>query len=159
MITQQVFGIVDGKEVLLFSLKNKQDDVLTITNYGGIITYWSAKNKDGISENITIGFDSIEKYLPNHPNFGALIGRYANRIAKGKFTIDGTDYQLGLNEGENQLHGGIHNFTKVLWDATIDGETLILLHESQDGNEGFPGNLKVKVSFHLSDGNELTIRY
>lgn len=159
MITQQPFGTIEGKEVLLFSLKNKQGDVLTITNYGGIITSWSAKNKNDISENITIGFDSIEKYLTNDPNFGALIGRYANRISKGKFTIDGTDYQLGLNEGENQLHGGKHNFTKVIWDATTDNETLVFQHESPDGNEGFPGNLKVKVSFHLSDDNELNSCY
>jgi aldose 1-epimerase len=159
MITQQLFGSIDGREIHLFSIKNNQNDTLSITNYGGIITSWTAKDKHGKHENITIGFNALEKYLPNEPDFGALIGRYANRIGKGQFIIDETNYQLGLNEGRNQLHGGAHNFTKVIWNATVEGDILFLEHESPDGNEGFPGNLKVKVSFHLSDENELTITY
>jgi aldose 1-epimerase len=161
MITRQPFGTIAGKEVFLFTFKNKKNDTLSITNYGGIITSWTARNKKGKQENITIGFNSLEKYLPNKHNFGALIGRYANRIAGARFKLNDITYHLGKSEGRHQLHGGIHNYSKAVWHAIIDAdrEQLILLHASRDGDEGFPGNLIVRVIFHLNDENELSIQY
>lgn len=161
MIRKESFGWVKGKEVFLYHLSNNKGDVLSISNYGGIITSWTAADRQGQRQNITIGFKSLDRYLPNDPNFGALVGRYANRIARGHFNIDGKGYQLGLNEGRNQLHGGSDNFTKAIWDAVADEDynTLILTLESPDGNEGYPGNLKVRISFQLSEDNGITIHY
>jgi aldose 1-epimerase len=161
MIQQEKFGFTGQKEVYLFRMQNNNGDTLSITNYGGIITSWTALDKQGNRKSITAGFHKLESYLPNEPNFGAIIGRYANRIAGAQFTLNDHLYTLSKNEGNNQLHGGHDNFTKVVWHANIDTEKdrLILIHESKDGNEGFPGNLIVRVSFHLSDDNELTIHY
>lgn len=160
-ITQQHFGnLDDGREVHLFTLVNSNGVEVQITNYGGIITTLKTPDRSGTLENIVLGFDNFQDYLGEHPYFGALIGRYGNRIANGHFKLEGTEYQLATNDGENHLHGGEQGFDKVLWDAeVIDGQALQLTYLSPDGEEGYPGNLEVEVTYTLTDENELFIDY
>lgn len=138
---------------MLFTLKNERDIVIKITNYGGIITEIHTPDRDGNSGNIALGFDNLEQYLAGHPNFGALIGRYGNRIADARFSLDGETYQLAANNGDNSLHGGIVGFDDVLWDAEViscdERAVLKLSYISVDGEEGFPGTLKVEVTYEL----------
>ena len=160
-ITRADWGETDGKKVYLYTLTNQQGVAVKITNYGGIITSWTAPDKNGQMANIVLGFDSLSTYLAGHPYFGALIGRYGNRIAKGSFTIDGNIYNLVTNNGENHLHGGTKGFDKVVWDAKEGDSTasLTLTYLSKDGEEGYPGNLHVTVVYTLTDDNELLIDY
>ncbi|MEI9946383.1 MAG: aldose epimerase family protein [Chitinophagaceae bacterium] len=162
-ITSITWGQLDGKEVKLFTLTNKNGGEVKITNYGAIITSWVAPEKNGSFSNVVLGFDSLKNYLSRgNPFFGALAGRYANRIGKAKFTLDGTTYNLTANNGPNQLHGGRKGFDKVVWDAEAIVEknpSITLTYFSKDGEEGYPGNLKVKVIYSLSDANELSIDY
>ena len=152
------FGKADQKEVFLYTLTNSNGIVVKITNYGGIITSLLVPDKDGRMGDIVLGYDSLEGYLASSPYFGAIVGRYANRIAKGKFTLNGKNYKLAINNGNNSLHGGLKGFDKVVWDATEMNDTagvhLILTYLSKDGEEGYPGNLKVKVVYTLNDQNE-----
>lgn len=146
------FGEVNGKKVLLFALTNSKGDTLKITNYGGTVTSWIAADKQGNKSNIVLGFDSLKGYLEKPPYFGALIGRYGNRIAKGKFTLDSNTYTLATNNGVNHLHGGNTGFDKVVWDVTEHTpNSLSLSYLSKDGEEGYPGNLQVKVKYSFSD--------
>ncbi len=160
-VSSSPFGKSDGKEATLFTLRN---DKLTvkITNYGGILTEILAPDRKGNFANICLGFDSLERYLQGHPYFGALIGRVANRIAGGKFTIDGQEYHTLLNNPVKKpvstLHGGKVGFDKKIWDAKVDGDSLILSLTSPDGEEGFPGTLKIVVTYTLS-GDTLKIDY
>lgn len=153
----------DGKQVFLFTLTNNNGVQVKISNYGGTITSWevpSSKNSNGNS--IVLGFDSLSGYLAKPPYFGATIGRYGNRIANGKFKIGDSTYTLATNNGKNHLHGGIKGFDKVVWDANeiVDSiPSLTLNYLSKDGEEGYPGNLKVQVTFSLNDENELQIEY
>ena len=136
--------------------------VVKISNYGGKITSWLAPDKAGKTDDIVLGFDSAKKYTPAVPYFGAIIGRYGNRIALGKFSIDGVAYQLPTNNGKNSLHGGNKGFDKVVWTAepTVDTvSALTLTYLSKDGEEGYPGNLKVTVKYTLTDADELKIDY
>ncbi len=150
----------DGTPVYLFTLKNKNDIAISISNYGGTITSIHAPDRNGSSENIALGFEDFESYLGSHPFFGATIGRYANRISNSSFRINGKKYQLAPNEGPNHLHGGITGFDKVVWDfETPDEQTLVLSYSSEDGDEGYPGTLHVTVTFTLTDRNELKIDY
>lgn len=162
-ITQQEWGNADGKNVSLFTLKNSNDVVVTISSYGGIITSWLAPDREGSKANIVLGFNTLDKYVSGHPFFGALVGRYGNRIAKGKFTIDGEQYTLATNDGANHLHGGKKGFDKMVWDAVIDSSSspskLKLSYLSKDGEEGYPGNLSISVTYTLTDNNELVIDY
>jgi aldose 1-epimerase len=160
-VTKQDFGKTDGKPVYLFTLTNKNGVQVKITNYGGIVTSWVAPDKNGNKSNIVLGFDSLSGYLAKSPYFGALVGRYGNRIANGKFKIGDTTYTLATNNGKNHLHGGLKGFDKVVWDATITDSVpaLTLDYTSKDGEEGYPGNLKVTVIYTLSDDNELGIEY
>lgn len=160
-IAQELFGhLEDGREVHLFTLVNSNGTEAKIINYGGIITSLKVPDRDGISENIVLGFDNLEDYISGHPYFGAVIGRYGNRIANGYFELDGTEYHLARNNGENHLHGGITGFDKVLWNAEIvDGSALQLTYLSPDGEEGYPGNLEVSVTYTLTGENELIIDY
>jgi aldose 1-epimerase len=157
-IMKENFGTVDGKPVYLFTLKNKNGITFRITNYGGIITSILVPDKNGKFGDIALGYDSLGGYLKSTPYFGAIVGRYANRIAKGRFTLDGKTYQLAINNGNNTLHGGIKGFDKVVWDATVlsdsAGVSLILTYLSRDGEEGYPGNLSVRVTYRLTDSNE-----
>lgn len=152
---------LDGKEVKLFTLKNDKGIVTQITNYGGrVVTLWTP-GKDGKMEDIVLGYETIDGYLnSNEIYFGALIGRYGNRIAKGKFNLNDKEYTLATNNGENHLHGGIKGFNNVVWDATqINKQTLELTYLSKDMEEGYPGNLKTKVVYTLTNNNELKVEY
>jgi aldose 1-epimerase len=153
-VEKSFFGMSpEGDSVTLFTLKNELDLVIKIMNFGGIITEINTPDRNGKLLNITLGFDNLDQYLAGHPNFGALIGRYGNRIAKASFSLDGETYQLAANNGNNSLHGGIIGFDDVLWDAEViscdERAALRLSYFSPDGQEGFPGNLKVVVTYEL----------
>lgn len=163
-IKKQSFGkTVDGNEVHQYILKNKKGMEISVINYGGIITSWKAKDRDGIYQDIVLGFDNIYDYETKNPYFGALIGRYGNRIAKGKFSIDDKNYNLATNNDVNHLHGGSKGFDKVLWDVDeILGDSsasLVLKYMSSDMEEGYPGNLNVKVIYTLNNNDELSVIY
>jgi aldose 1-epimerase len=160
--TKKDWGEVDGKQVYLYTLTNKAGDVVTISNYGGTITSWISPDKNGNKSSIIIGFDSLGTYRQNPPYFGALIGRYGNRIGKAQFALNGTTYKLAANNGPNSLHGGMKGFDKVVWDATVPDSTqpsITLKYLSKDGEEGYPGNLDVTVVYTLSDDDGLKIEY
>jgi aldose 1-epimerase len=157
---KQPFGMVDGQSVDLYTLTNRNQVEAAITNYGGIVVLLKTPDRQGKLADIVLGFDSLDGYLKGHPYFGAIIGRYGNRIAKGKFTLGGTEYKLVANNGENHLHGGTKGFDKVVWKAREGGPNqLELSYTSKDGEEGYPGNLAVRVTYTLTDTNELKIDY
>jgi aldose 1-epimerase len=162
---KQSFGKTsDGQEVDLYTLSNAHGMQVAISNYGGEIVSLKVPDRGGKSDDVVLGYDDISGYEVNKAYFGATIGRYGNRIAKGKFTLDGHDYQLPLNDGPNTLHGGIVGFNKRVFTAkevpSKAGEALELDYLSKDGEEGFPGNLSVKVVFTLlAASNELKIEY
>lgn len=161
-ITKASWGQSDGKDVFLFTLTNAKGNQVKISNYGGTITNWTAPDKAGNRNSIVVGFDSLGGYLAHPPYFGALVGRYGNRIGDAKFTLDGKTYKLAANNGKNSLHGGLKGFDKVVWDASTDNDSvpvLTLKYLSKDGEEGFPGNLSVTVQYSLSDDDELKIDY
>ena len=161
-VTKTDWGVVDGKKVYLYTLVNEKGDTVTITNYGGTVTSFVTPDKNGKYSSVIIGFDSLAPYLQHPPYFGALIGRYGNRIGDAKFSLDGTVYHLAANDGKNTLHGGIKGFDKVVWDATIPNDTvpsITLKYLSKDGEEGYPGNLNVTVQYILTNDNGLKIEY
>ena len=163
-IEKHDFGETPEKEkVALYTLKNTNGIEINIMTYGGIITSLKTPNKDGVSEDIVLGYNSLDQYIKSSPYFGAIIGRYGNRIAKGKFAIDGTTYTLATNDGENHLHGGLKGFDKVVWNASEetddDSVSLILSYLSKDMEEGYPGNLEVTVTYTLKNDNTLAIAY
>jgi len=154
---------VDGKKVDLFTLKNKNGMTVQITNFGGRIVTILVPDKKGNFDNVTLGYENIDGYLKDNASFGAIIGRYANRVGHAKFSLNGQEYKLEANNGPNTLHGGIKPFSAVVWDAKEikkDGaDALELTYTSKDMEEGFPGNLAVKVTFCLNDSNEIKIDY
>lgn len=161
-ITTKDWGEVDGKKISLYTLTNDEGNQVTITNYGGTVTSFVTPDKNGNKSSIIIGFDSLQPYLQSPPYFGALIGRYGNRIGDAKFSLDGKQYTLAANNGKNHLHGGLKGFDKVVWDASVaDSSTpsLTLKYLSKDGEEGYPGNLNVTVQYTLTNDNELKIEY
>lgn len=162
-LSVQPWGSHDGKEVMLYTFTNAQGTQVSITNYGGIVTKWLAKDRNGKMDNIVLGYDSLSGYMQPLPFFGAIIGRFGNRIAKGAFTLDGVTYKLATNNGANHLHGGEKGFDKVVWNATPDTAngklSLVLTYLSPDGEEGYPGNLQVKVIYTLTQTDELEIEY
>lgn len=164
MITSQAYGqLEDGRTVDQYQLKNANGMAVEVITYGGIITSWTAPDKTGAYENVVLGYDSLSQYLANNPYFGAIIGRYGNRIAKGQFVLEGTTYELATNDGPNHLHGGLKGFDKVLWSAdtatTAEGASLILRYESADMEEGYPGNLSVQVTYTLTPDDALQVDY
>ena len=148
-----------GKQTKLFTLKNPNNLEVTITNYGGKVVSLIVPDKNGKFEDIVLGYDNIDETIKGNLYFGALIGRYGNRIANGEFRIDGEEYTLQTNNGANALHGGEVGYNDVVWDARQEGNTLVLKHFDQDGHEGYPGNLNVEVIYELTDNNELKISY
>ncbi|MCX6307058.1 MAG: galactose mutarotase [Bacteroidetes bacterium] len=160
-IMKEKFGSADQKEVFLYTLTNNNGIKVKISNYGGIITSIETPDKNDHTGDIVLGYDTLSQYVANSPYFGAIVGRYANRIAKGKFTLNGKIYKLAVNNGNNSLHGGLKGFDKVVWDSReIKDSTkamLELTYLSKDGEEGYPGNLKIVVHYSLDDHNELTI--
>ncbi len=162
-LSKMIFGKTpDGTPVELYVLKNGQITVKVMT-YGAIITEIDTPDRNGMEGDVVLGFDSLEGYLGKHPYFGATVGRVANRIAKGKFTLNGQEYTLAVNDGPNTLHGGLKGFDKVIWKAEPisrpDGPSIKLTRRSPDGEEGYPGNLDVSVQFTVTEQNELKIEY
>ncbi|MFD2526767.1 aldose epimerase family protein [Flavihumibacter stibioxidans] len=161
-IRKSSWGQADGQPVDLYTLTNSKGTIVKITNYGGIITSFVTRDKNDSASSIVIGFDSIAQYLQSPPYFGAIIGRYGNRIGGGKFSIGDQSYTLARNNGENHLHGGVKGFDKVIWTAgpVVDSiAALSLSYLSKDGEEGYPGNLQVTVKYTLTDNDELKIEY
>jgi aldose 1-epimerase len=161
---KQPFGRTpDGKEISLFTLTNKNGMEVAITDFGGIVVSIKVPDHSGRFDDVVLGYDSLEGYLTNPSYFGAIIGRYANRIAHGKFTLDGKAYTLAQNNGENSLHGGTIGFNKKVWMprdiSTQDAPSLELKYVSKDGEEGYPGDLSVRVVYTLTAQNELKIEY
>ena len=157
-------GRAKGKLTQMYVLRNGNGISVEISNYGGIITSIKTPDKDGHFEEISLGFDSLNNYLSSNPYFGAIIGRYGNRIAKGQFTLEGKTYALAKNNGENHLHGGSEGFDKVVWEPTVtekaDGVPVLRLrYTSPDGEEGYPGNLSASVEYSLNNKNELSMEY
>ena len=164
-ITKEPFGKTDeGIAVDLYTLTNAQGAQAKIITYGGIVVSLKVPDRNGKLDDVVLGYDNLAGYLKNNgPYLGALIGRYANRIAKGRFSLNGNEYHLAQNNGENHLHGGVRGFDKVVWTGrplTVrNGAALELTYLSKDGEEGYPGNLSVKVVYTLTDTNELRIDY
>jgi aldose 1-epimerase len=157
-ITKQAFGhTVDGTAVDLYTLADDKVE-LRITNYGGIIVSLRAPDRNGKFDDIVLGYDSLDKYIAKTAYFGAIIGRYANRIAHGSFQLDGKTYSIPKNDGDNTLHGGIVGFDKVVWTAHEIKNGIELTYVSKDGDQGFPGALTTTVRYAL-DGNALRIEY
>ena len=164
MIEKTLFGkLADGKEVYAYTLKNSSGMEAKIINYGAAVVSLTAPDKNGKYADIVLGYDNIEGYVNDKAFFGAIVGRYGNRIAKGKFTLDGKEYKLATNDGENHLHGGVIGFNKVVWDAEpIESSTspaLKLTYVSKDGEEGYPGTVTLNVTYTLTSDNQLRIDY
>jgi aldose 1-epimerase len=159
------FGrLPDGRVVKRFELKNARGVSAKIITYGAILTELHVPDRSGKLTNVVHGFDNLQSYLQKHPHFGATTGRVANRIAKARFSLDGREYLLAANNGPNHLHGGLKGFDKVLWEARpakIDEHavSIVLSYYSRDGEEGYPGNLDVRVTYTLTANNELRIDY
>ena len=153
----------DGKTVELYTLTNKNGIVAKVMTYGAIVTELHAPDRGGNKADIVLGFNNLDQYLADNPFFGAIAGRYANRIAKGKFTLDGKEYTLATNNGPNHLHGGNVGFDKRVWDGkpmeTPDGPAVQLHYVSKDGEEGYPGDLDTTVTYTLTNDNALRIDY
>jgi aldose 1-epimerase len=164
MVESTTFGQTkDGQAVKLYTLTNKHGVVAKISDYGVIVTELHVPDKNGKMGDVVLGYNHVEDYIKDTPYFGALIGRYGNRIAKGMFTLDGKKYQLATNNGPNHLHGGIKGFDKVVWKAhpmmTGEGPALKLKYASADGEEGYPGKLDSTVTYTLTNKDELRIDY
>jgi aldose 1-epimerase len=159
-----VFGkLPDGREVHQYTLTNKSGMFVQIIDFGATVTSLRVPDRNGKIEDVVLGYDSLQGYVEGTAYFGAIVGRYGNRIAKGRFQLDGKDYQLTVNDGENHLHGGKIGFNKVLWDAKIlhstDEPALQLQYTSRDGEEGYPGTVVLNVTYFLTEKNELRIEY
>jgi aldose 1-epimerase len=164
-ISQAPFGkTADGTPVEMYTLRNYNGMETRIMTYGGIVVSLKVPDKNGKYGDVVLGYDNLDDYLKNNPFFGALVGRYGNRIANGKFALDGKEYTLALNNAPNNLHGGPVGFDKRVWkvaraDVGPDGPRLELTYLSEDGDQGFPGNLKVTATYTLTDDNGLRLDY
>ena len=163
-VTSAPFGVLaNGDSVHVYTLTNANGLEVRILDYGGIVQSIRTPDRDGHFADIVLGFDTLEKYVKDSPYFGAIVGRFANRIARGHFTLDGKTYTLAVNNGVNALHGGLVGFDKVVWHAEpLSAPTsagLLLTHTSPDGDQGYPGKLDVRVSYVLNNSNELVIGY
>lgn len=161
-IQHKDFGTTsEGETISLYTLSNTTGMQVEIITYGGRIISWTAPDRSGNFENVVLGFDSMDQYEKENPYFGALTGRFANRIAGGEFYMDGIKYTLPVNNGINHLHGGNRGFDKVVWDAQVDetNNSLRLTYLSKHMEEGYPGNLKTIVIYSLKDDNSLEVAY
>jgi aldose 1-epimerase len=159
-----VFGkLADGREVRQYSLENEAGIVVQIIDYGATVTSLIVPDRNGKMNDVVLGYDSLQGYVDGTAYFGAVVGRYGNRIGKGQFQLDGKQYQLTVNDGENHLHGGKVGFNKVLWNSTIRAErpdpAVQMQYLSSDGEEGYPGNVALKVTYTLTEKNELRVDY
>jgi aldose 1-epimerase len=163
-ITRKPFGQTkDGTPVYVYTLRNAKGAEARISNYGGLVVSLKVPDKNGKLSDVVLGYDNLSDYIKETPYFGALIGRYGNRIAKGRFTLDGKEYALATNNYPNALHGGIKGFDKVVWEPTFlasqKGPALKLKYLSKDGEEGYPGNLSVTAVYTLTDDNALKLEF
>lgn len=163
-IEKEYFGQTkDGSHINIYTLTNTESIEVKIINYGAIIQSLTTPDRNNNYEDVVLGYDKLEDYINDSPYFGAIVGRYGNRIAKGKFTLDSVDYKLVTNNGANHLHGGREGFDKVVWDSKIvknDMEVGVeMTYLSKDGEEGYPGNLQTTVIYTLNNKNELQIEY
>jgi len=163
MVTTESFGSFEGKEISLFTLTNKKGDVVKLTNYGASIVEINVPDRKGERANVTFGYDNLEKYLAGDPYFGKVVGQYANRIAKGKFTLDSVEYTLALNNGANSLHGGPTGWHSRAWTAEVlkdtDFPAVKFTYNKPDMEEGYPGNLVAEVVYTWTDEDELIMDY
>lgn len=162
-ISKEEFGKADGKTVELYTLTNRNGVEVKIITYGGIVVSLKVPDRDGKFADVVLGYDNLDGYLQDTSFFGAIIGRYGNRIARGRFKLNGVEYKLATNNGENHLHGGVKGFHKVVWNGTAaktpNGAKLTLTYLSHDLEEGYPGALPVTVVYTLTNSNELKIDY
>jgi aldose 1-epimerase len=163
-VTREPFGTTDrGKTVSVYTLKNARGTEVRALDYGGIILSLRVADRNGRFDDVVLGYDSLKDYVRESPYFGAIIGRYGNRIARGRFTLDGRTYTLAKNNGPNHLHGGLRGFDKVVWDVesfeSPDGVGLVMRYTSPDGEEGYPGTLRATVTYTLTPRNELIFDY
>jgi aldose 1-epimerase len=162
-ITSEPFGEADGQAVEKYTLSNTNGMAVSILTYGATVQSITVPDRDGNSANVALGFDNLDSYMTESPYFGAIVGRYANRINDGTFTLDGETYELAINNDPNTLHGGDEGFDNQVWTATAgdgaDGPSLQFAYTSPDGEEGYPGTLEVTVTYTLTDANELRIDY
>jgi aldose 1-epimerase len=163
-ISERAFGNApDGRPVKLYTLRNANGVEASICNYGGIVTSLKVPDRTGQMGDVVLGYDSLAEYINKSPYFGCLVGRCANRIAKGKFSLNGKEYTLATNNGANALHGGLKGFDKVIWDAKVvassEGPALELRYLSRDGEEGYPGNLSLTALYTLTADNGLKLEY
>jgi aldose 1-epimerase len=163
-ITRKYYGdTLNGTKVDIFTIKNCNGVEVEITNYGGIITSIKVPSNKGKFDDIVLGYDKLDDYISDSVYFGAIIGRYANRIENACFNLNGKEYKLAKNDGENHIHGGLIGFNKIVWKPEIvreaGNEYLVLSYRSMDGEEGYPGNLDVEVTYSLSNDNELKMDY
>lgn len=163
-VTKSAFGKTDdGTPVELYTLTNKNGLTAKVMTFGATLTELHVPDKAGKTGDVVLGFDKLDPYLKGHPFFGSTVGRVANRIAKGAFTLDGRSYQVAVNNGPNHLHGGLKGYDKVVWKATPkqnpDGPSVEFTYKSHDGEEGYPGDLDVTVVYTLTDANALRVDY
>jgi aldose 1-epimerase len=158
-ITTKPFGTVDDEPVNLYTFVNSQGFEVSITNYGGAITSIKTLDRNDKFADVLLGYETLDAYVRNPRYFGCLVGRHANRIAQGRFSLNGTQYQLARNNGANHLHGGNKGFDKVVWTARESAGALELSYLSKDGEENYPGNLSATVKYTVTEENELKIEY
>jgi aldose 1-epimerase len=163
-VSKHPFGKTpDGQQVDLYTLRNTRGAEAQIMNYGAIVVSLKVPDRNGKFGDVVLGFKDFDGYMKNDPYFGAIVGRYGNRIAKGRFTLNGVEYKLATNNGENHLHGGIKGFDKVVWTGhemkSPAGSSVAMTYLSKDGEEGYPGNLNARVVYTLTNNNELKIDY
>lgn len=162
-VKKELSGTFKGKEVYLYTLTNKAGNVIKLTSFGARITWIEVPDRTGTKENVTFGFDTFDGMIKGDPYFGAVVGRYANRIAKGKFTLDGTEYSLPINNGVNSLHGGPAGWHSVVWDSEIQTKSeypsVKFTYKSPDMEAGYPGNMNVEATYTWTDNNEVIIDY
>ena len=163
IVKKDVFGTQNGKEVYLLTLTNKTGNVIRLTNYGAKINWIEVPDKNGKKDNITFGYDTFEETLKGDMSFGSVVGRYANRIAGGKFTLDAVEYNTSLNNGPNTLHGGPAGWHSVVWNTEVLKDSKFpavkFTYLSPDMEEGFPGNVNVSVTYTWTDNNEIKMDY
>lgn len=163
MVTTENFGSFEGKDVSLYTLKNKQGDVIKLTNYGAAIVEIMVPDRDGNKANVTFGYDNLEGYLNGDPYFGKVVGQYANRIARGKFTLDSVEYTLAINNAPNALHGGPTGWHSRVWTSEVlkgtDFPAVKFTYNKPDMEEGFPGNVVAEVVYTWTDANEIVMDY
>ena len=164
MATDRFGALPDGTPVTAYTLRNAHGLEVRVLDYGAIIASISVPDRDGVFGDVALGFDTLDGYLADNPYLGAVVGRYGNRIAGGRFMLDGVEYRLAINDGANHLHGGVRGFDKVPWQAEASGDgdhaaAVALHYVSSDGEEGYPATLSVSVTYTLGDDNELRVDY